>query len=107
MQSLRAPVSTWAVGDAAGTAALLLAAGRPGRRFASPGARVVLVPCRAGAGAQASEHRVAHADGEIRDLLARYTGRDAVIVAGAMERSVTLTAYEARQFGIVDALRER
>jgi ATP-dependent Clp protease protease subunit len=107
MQSLRAPVSTWAVGDAAGTATLLVAAGRPGRRFAASGARIVLVPCHASPTARASEHEVARADGEIRDLLARYTGRGAVIVAEAMERSVTLTASEARQFGIVDALRDR
>lgn len=104
MASLHPPVSTRAIGQANGTASLLLAAGRAGRRFAVPHARIALLPTRAASGAEGRESEILRLNAEIRDGLARHTGRDVTVIAAAMERSLVLTSAEARHFGIIDRI---
>ena len=86
------------------TASLLLAAGRAGRRVAVPHARIALLPTRAASGAEGKESEVVRLNAEIRDALARYTGRDVTVIGAAMDRSLVLTSAEARQFGIIDRI---
>src|SRR6476661_7721067 len=91
MQYIGAPVATTCVGQAASSAAVLLAGGEPGRRMLLPHARVVLhQPSGGGQGAlpdlavQAKE--IARVRVEMEQLLARHTGRSAEQVRADTER---------------------
>ncbi|GAA4929288.1 ATP-dependent Clp protease proteolytic subunit [Streptomyces coeruleoprunus] len=113
MQVISCDVATTCIGQAASTAALLLAAGAPGKRCALPGARVVLQqpaleePLRG----QPSDLDV-HARELLRqrdhvvDLLVRHTGRSRAEVAADLEHDKVLDATGARAHGLVDQVIE-
>jgi ATP-dependent Clp protease protease subunit len=107
MQFIRPEVGTACVGQAASSAAVLLAAGAPGRRTVLPHARVVLhQPSGGGQGAlpdlalQAKE--ISRVRAETEQLLALHTGRSVEQVREDTERDLVLTADEAVAYGIVD-----
>ncbi|WP_374984081.1 ATP-dependent Clp protease proteolytic subunit [Streptomyces fradiae] len=109
MQLVRCDVATTCVGQAASTAALLLAAGAPGKRAALPGARVLLrqpelaEPLRghpSDLDVHARELLRQHA--LLADLLARHTGRDRDRVVADLDRDLVLDATGAREHGLVD-----
>lgn len=112
MQFLRSPVATTCVGQAAGSAAVLLAAGEPGRRTVLPHARVVLQqPGQDGQRGDVTDLQVAAREigrvrAEIDTLLARHTGRSAEVVHADTERDLVLGAEEAVAYGLVDAVLE-
>lgn len=109
MQALTCDVATTCVGRAESTAAVLLAAGAPGKRAALPGARVLLrqpEPTDPLHG-HPSDLDV-HARELVRqrdllvDLLARHTGRERDRVAADFDRDLFLDAAGAREHGLVD-----
>jgi len=107
MQYVSAPVATTCVGQAASSAAVLLAGGEPGRRALLPRARVVLHPPAAeGRGTvpdlilEAEE--VERVRGQLEELLARDTGRSVEQVRADTERNLVLTGEAAVAYGIVD-----
>lgn len=109
MQFVRAPVETTCVGQAAWTAAVLLAGGEPGRRWILPHGRVVLhQPAAQGRGTipdlilEAEE--IARVRTLLEEILARHTGRTAVQVREDTERDLVLTAAEAIDYGLVDGI---
>ena len=109
LQFVRSPVGTTCVGQAASSAAVLLAAGAPGRRMVLPHARVVLhQPSGGGQGAlpdlavQAKE--IARVRAEMEQILARHTGRSAEEVRADTDRDLVLTADEAVAYGLADAV---
>ena len=109
VQFIRAPVATTCVGQAASTAAVLLAAGEPGRRTVLPHARIVLDQPEAGTrGAlpdlQVEAAEVARLRSELVDLLARHTGRTVDQVRADTERDLVLSAADAVAYGVVDAV---
>ena len=109
VQFIRAPVATTCVGQAASTAAVLLAAGEPGRRTVLPHARIVLDQPQAGTrGAlpdlQVEAAEVARLRSELVDLLARHTGRTVDQVRADTERDLVLSAADAVAYGVVDAV---
>jgi ATP-dependent Clp protease protease subunit len=111
VQFIRAPVATTCVGQAASTAAVLLAAGQPGRRTVLPHARIVLDQPQAGTrGAlpdlQVEAKEVARLRAELVDLLARHTGRSVDQVRADTERDLVLGARDAVAYGVVDAVLE-
>src|SRR3954453_4820707 len=108
MQFARPDVQTYCLGQAASAAAVLLAAGTPGKRFALPNARILIhQPAMEGVYGQVSDLEIqADEIQRVRRLmestLARHTNRDAEQIRVDIERDKILTADEARDYGIVD-----
>ena len=109
MQFIRPEVGTACVGQAASSAAVLLAAGAPGRRTVLPHARVVLhQPSGGGQGTlpdlalQAKE--IARIRAEMEQILAHHTGRSVEQVREDTERDLVLSAEDAVAYGIVDGV---
>ncbi|PWF82842.1 ATP-dependent Clp protease proteolytic subunit [Kocuria rosea] len=107
MQHVGAPVETTCVGQAASAAAVLLAAGAPGRRSVLPHARVVLhQPAAQGQGTipdlilEAEE--IARTREQLEQVLARHTGRSPQQVREDTDRDLVLTAEEAVAYGVAD-----
>jgi len=111
MQFIRAQVATTCVGQAASTAAVLLAAGAPGRRTVLPHARIVLdQPSGGSRGAlpdlQVEAKEIARQRAELVELLALHSGRSAEQVRHDTERDLVLGAGDAVAYGVVDAVLE-
>jgi ATP-dependent Clp protease protease subunit len=108
MQFARPDVQTYCLGQAASAAAVLLAAGTPGKRFALPNARVLIhQPAMEGVYGQVSDLEIqANEIQRVRRLmestLSRHTNRSADQIRKDIERDKILTADEAKDYGIVD-----
>ena len=107
MQHVRPDVSTICVGQAASAAAVLLAAGAPGKRLALPFARVLIHQPHGEIGGQAADldiqaREVLRQRRLIDEILARHTGQHVERVSKDTERDFILTAEQAREYGIVD-----
>jgi ATP-dependent Clp protease protease subunit len=107
MQFLRAPVSPICVGQAASAAAVILAAGAPGKRLALPHARVLIHQPRGELDGQAADidihaREILRQRGLIDEILARHTGQPLEKVRRDTDRDFILSAQEARAYGIVD-----
>ncbi|WP_134323142.1 ClpP family protease [Cumulibacter soli] len=107
MQFIRPQVHTTCVGQAAATAAVLLAGGAPGRRASLPHARVVIhAPAAEGRGSipdlilEAEE--VERVRSLLEGLLAQHTGRTPQQVRSDTERELVLSAPDAVNYGVVD-----
>ena len=113
MQYIKPHIQTVCLGQAASAAAILLAAGSPGKRLALPNARVLIhQPAMEGGGyAQASDIEI-QANELIRirewleQALAQHTGRPIEQVRTDIERDKILTAAQAKEYGIVDQVLE-
>ncbi|HLT85022.1 MAG TPA: ATP-dependent Clp protease proteolytic subunit [Phototrophicaceae bacterium] len=111
MQYVSPPVATTCVGQAASSAAVLLAGGARGRRAMLPRARVVLhQPAAQGRGTvpdlilEAEE--LERVRSMLEELLARDTGRSSEQVRRDTERDLVLTAEAALAYGLVDRVLE-
>jgi ATP-dependent Clp protease, protease subunit len=109
LQFIRSPVGTTCIGQAGSSAAVLLAAGAPGRRTVLPHSRVVLhQPSGGGQGAlpdlalQAKE--IVRLRAQMEEILARHTGRDPETIRADTERDLVLSAAEAVAYGVADAV---
>ena len=114
MQYIRSQVQTVCLGQAASAAAVLLAAGAPGKRLALPNARVLIhQPAFGGGGnyAQASDIEI-HANEALRmrtwleETIAKHSNRDPGQVRLDIERDKILTAQQALEYGLVDQILE-
>ena len=109
MQCLQAPVATYCVGQAASAAAVLLATGAPGRRFALPNARVLLHQPHGGMEGQSSDLEI-HAREIMRqrhrvdEILAEHTGQPVERIRADTDRDFILSAEEAKAYGVVDEI---
>jgi ATP-dependent Clp protease protease subunit len=109
MQYIKPQIQTVCLGQAASAAAVLLAAGAPGKRLALPNARVLIhQPAIEGGGyAQASDIEI-HAAELIRmrewleETIARHSGQTVDQVRSDIERDKILTAQQAMEYGLVD-----
>jgi ATP-dependent Clp protease protease subunit len=108
MQFVRPDIQTVCLGQAGSVAAVILAAGTPGKRLALPGARVVLrQPHSPGSQGQVSDlviqgREVQRQRKLVEGFLARHTGRDVAKIHEDIDRDRVLTAEQAREFGLVD-----
>jgi ATP-dependent Clp protease protease subunit len=107
MKFVKSDLSTFCYGQAASAAAVLLAAGAKGKRFALPHARVLLHQPYGGAAGQASDIELqAKEILRMRDLLnhrlAVDTGQPVEKVAKDTDRDFVMSADEAREYGIID-----
>jgi ATP-dependent Clp protease protease subunit len=107
LKFIRPDVSTFCFGQAASAAAVLLAAGAKGKRFALPHARILMHQPWGGVGGQASDIEIqAKEILRMRDLLnsmiATDTGQDAGRVETDTDRDFIMTSAEAVEYGVVD-----
>ena len=112
MQYVRADITTVCLGQAASAAAVLLAAGTPGKRLALPNARVLIhQPSTGGIQGQVSDLEIQAAEIErmrrlMETTLARHTGKDAEQIRKDTDRDKILTAAEAVEYGLIDNVLE-
>jgi ATP-dependent Clp protease, protease subunit len=108
IQFVKPDVQTICMGQAASAAAVLLAAGTPGKRLALPNARILIhQPALEGSGGQASDveiiaNEVLRMRSLLEEMLSRHTGRPIEEVRRDIERDKILTAVQAKEYGIVD-----
>lgn len=108
MQYIKPQIQTVCLGQAASAAAVLLAAGSPGRRLALPNARVLIhQPAMEGMRGQASDIEIVAAEIDrmrtwLEDTLAAHSNRSAEEVRRDIERDKILTAADALDYGLVD-----
>ncbi len=112
MQYIKPQVQTVVLGQAASAAAVLLAAGTPGKRLALPNARVLIhQPAMEGGYAQASDIEI-HANEMLRmrewleDTLAKHSNTPKDQITKDIERDKILSATEALEYGLVDQVLE-
>ncbi len=112
MQYIKAPVSTICVGQAASMAAMLLAGGEKGKRFALPHSRIMIHQPLGGFQGQATDIHI-HAQEilrmkkELNELLAEHTGQPVEKVAADTERDYFMSGDDARSYGIIDGIVSR
>jgi ATP-dependent Clp protease protease subunit len=111
MQYVSCPVETVCVGMAASMAAVLLAAGTPGKRFALPHARIMLHQPWGGAQGTAAEveieaEEILEAKRILERILAKHTGRTLEQVERETDRNKYMSAAEARTYGVIDEVVE-
>src|SRR5829696_3547475 len=107
MQYMAPDVSTICVGQAASAAAVLLAAGAPGKRFTLPNARVLIHQPHGGAQGQSVDMEIAVREMvELRrrmtDILVERTNQERATVERDMDRDFILRGDAAIQYGVVD-----
>ena len=110
MHFVKPDVATYCMGQAASAAAVLLAAGQAGKRYALPHSRIMIhQPHISGLEGQATDIEI-HAKeiirikAEINELLARHAGKSAEIIKNDTERDFWMTAPEALEYGLVDEI---
>ena len=108
MQFIRPEVQTVALGQAASAAAVLLAAGAPGKRLALPNSRVLIhQPSMGGDRGTATDLQI-HADELLRirtwmeETLANHTNKTADQVREDIDRDKFLSAEQAKEYGLID-----
>ncbi|EDY60316.1 MULTISPECIES: ATP-dependent Clp protease proteolytic subunit [Streptomyces] len=113
MTYVQAPISTLCVGQAASTAAVLLAGGDPGRRLVLEHARVLLGQPAAGGSRGAISDLALQAKemvrirSQVEEVLARHTHHDIATLRADMDRDKVFTAEEAVEYGLADEVVSR
>ena len=112
MQYVAPDVSTICVGQAASAAAVLLAAGAPGKRYVLPNARVLVHQPHGGAQGQSTDMEIAVAEMvEMRrrmvDILCTATGQTVERISTDMDRDFILRGEQAVGYGLVDHIIDR
>jgi ATP-dependent Clp protease protease subunit len=110
MQFVRPDVATYCVGQAASIAALLLAAGAKGKRYALPNSRVLLhEPIMSGLSGQATDidihaREILRMRKVINELIARHSGQALERIEKDVNRDFIMDAEEAKAYGVVDEI---
>ena len=114
MQYIKCDVSTICVGMAASMGAFLLASGTKGKRYALPNSEILIhQPLISGQGGglsgQATDIKI-HADhiiqikSKLNRLISEYTGQPLSVVEQDTERDNYMTAQQAKEYGLIDAI---
>ncbi len=112
MQYIRPDVSTVCMGMAASAAAVILAGGAKGKRYALPHARIMLHQPHGGAQGQASDieiqaRLIVQMREQVNEILAEHTGQDLSKIETDTERDYWMLAGEAKEYGVIDGLLTR
>ncbi len=107
MKYIKPDVSTFCFGQAASAAAVLLAAGSKGKRYALPHARILLHQPWGGVGGQASDieiqaREILRMKDMLNDMLASDTGQSVERIAKDTDRDFIIGAAEAVEYGLID-----
>jgi ATP-dependent Clp protease, protease subunit len=109
MQFIKPDVATYCVGIAMSMGAILLAAGTPGKRTALPNSKILIHQLTGGFQGQGTDIEIQAREAldlkrSLEEILAGHTGQPLERVSRDMERDYYLSAEEAREYGIVDAV---
>ena len=108
MRYLKPDVQTVCLGQAASAAAVLLAAGAPGKRYALPNSRILIhQPYTEGTGGQISDleiqaNEIIRMRTMLEEMIANATGQSTEDVSRDIERDKILTAEQAVEYGLID-----
>ena len=110
MQFIRPDVAAICIGQAASIAALLLAAGTPGKRYALPNARVLIhQPTIGGLSGQATDidihaREILRIRASLNEIMAKHTSQPIEKIERDVERDFWMSAQQAREYGIIDEI---
>ncbi|MEK7555417.1 MAG: ATP-dependent Clp protease proteolytic subunit [Patescibacteria group bacterium] len=109
MQHIKPDVSTICVGIAGSMGAVLLAAGKKGKRFILPNSEVLLHQVMGGGEGQAIEVEIAarhiiKIKDQLSQILTKHTGQSLSKIENDTDRDFWLTAKEAKEYGVVDEI---
>ncbi|MEO3780612.1 ATP-dependent Clp protease proteolytic subunit [Micromonospora sp. B11E3] len=110
MQYVRPDIMTVCLGQAASAAAVLLAAGTPGKRMALPNSRIIIhQPATEGGYGQGSDieiqaREILRMRTQLEDMLSRHCNRPIEQVRKDIDRDKIMTAEESREYGLVDTI---
>jgi ATP-dependent Clp protease protease subunit len=107
MQYIKSPVATLCMGQAASMAALLLAAGGRGKRFALPHARILIHQPLGGFQGQATDvdiqaREILRLREELNEIMARHTGQAIDRINRDTERDFYMSGDQAKEYGLID-----
>jgi ATP-dependent Clp protease protease subunit len=107
MQFVRPDIQTVCLGQAASAAAVLLAGGTAGKRFALPNARMLIHQPSTEGGGQGSDieiqaREILRMRALLETLVARHSGKNAEEIRKDIERDKILNAEEAKAYGLID-----
>jgi ATP-dependent Clp protease protease subunit len=107
IQHIKPDVSTFCMGQAASAAAVLMAAGAPGKRFALPHARIMLHQPHGGVEGQVTDieiqaKEIVRLRLELNNILVDHTGQELATIEKDTERDFWMTAPEAKDYGVID-----
>jgi ATP-dependent Clp protease protease subunit len=107
IQHIKPDVSTFCMGQAASAAAVLMAAGAPGKRFALPHARIMLHQPHGGVEGQVTDieiqaKEIVRLRLELNNILVDHTGQSLETIEKDTERDFWMTADEAKGYGVID-----
>jgi ATP-dependent Clp protease, protease subunit len=107
MQYVRPQIATYCVGQAASAAAVILAAGAPGKRFALPNARVLIHQPHGGMQGQSADlaiwaQEILYERRRVEEVLAHHTGQTIEKIRNDTDRDFILRADAAKAYGLVD-----
>jgi ATP-dependent Clp protease protease subunit len=109
MQYIKAPVATICLGQAASLAALILAAGRKGKRYALPHSRILIHQPWGGAQCQATDIEIQAKElirikRMINEILSKHTGQPVEKIQKDTERDYFMSPEEAKDYGLIDQI---
>ena len=114
MQAVKSPVATVVSGQAASMGALLLAGGRPGKRYAWPNARVMIhQPLISGhmygpaSDIEIQAEEMLRIRQSLNQILAKHTGHPVDKIENDTDRDNFMTAEEAKAYGLIDLVESR
>lgn len=112
MNYIKCDVSTICIGMAASMGAFLLSGGAKGKRFALPNAEIMIHQPSGGAQGQATDikivaDRIIETRKRLNEILAANTGQPLSVIEVDTERDHYMSAEEAKQYGLIDAVLER
>ena len=112
LQFISCDVATYCVGQAASMAAVLLAAGAPGKRHALPNARILIHQPMAGMEGSAEDIMIhakefAKIKERLNKILLKHTGHPLEKIEKDTDRDRFMSAEEAREYGLIDQVVER
>jgi ATP-dependent Clp protease protease subunit len=107
MQYVKPRISTLCMGQAASMAAVLLAAGEPGKRFALPHSRILIHQLMGGIQGQATDiaihsREILRMKEEINRILAHHSGQPLEKVEKDSERDFFMNGQQAKEYGLID-----
>lgn len=109
MQYIKPPISTVCMGQAASMAAILLAAGETGKRFALPHARILIHQPLGGFQGQATDidiqaREILRLKDELNKILSELTGQQLEKIMNDTERDYFMTSAQAKEYGLIDEI---
>lgn len=109
MQFVHCDIQTFVLGQAASAAAVIAAAGTPGKRGATPNSRMLIhQPSGGGEGyvtdLELTALEISRMRDQMEEILARHTGQDIELIRKDIERDKIFSAQDAKDYGLIDTV---